>query len=208
MKALIVVDVQNDFCEGGALEVPNANEIIPVINKLTESYHFDLFIFTKDWHPANHKSFASQHKNKKPMDMVQLNGIDQVLWPDHCVQDSFGSEFHEDLNLDVENLYIFKKGINVKVDSYSAFYDNDHQSSTGLSEFLKERGITETFIVGLAADFCVKFTAIDSANEGFKTHLLWDGTRGISEDLSSVVNELFDKNVNVIDSETLEEVKI
>jgi nicotinamidase/pyrazinamidase len=208
MKALIVVDVQNDFCEGGALEVPNANEIIPVINKLTKSPYFDLVIFTKDWHPANHKSFASQHKNKKPMDMVQLNGIDQVLWPDHCVQDSVGSEFHEDLNLDVENLYIFKKGMDVKVDSYSGFYDNDHQSSTGLSEFLKEKGITQTFVVGLAADFCVKYTAIDSAKEGFDTYLLWDGTRGISYDLSPVISELFDSGVQVIDSETLKEVKL
>lgn len=205
MKALIVVDVQNDFCKGGSLEVPGSNDIIPLVNKLTKSDKFDLVILTKDWHPANHKSFASQHEGKNPFDMIDLNGIEQVLWPDHCVSDKEGSDFHDDLDLDIPNLYIFKKGMNPEVDSYSGFYENDHKTSTGLSEFLKEKGITETYVVGLAADFCVKYTAIDSKKEGFKTYLIWDATRGIADDLSPVVDELFDEGVMVIDSNYLDE---
>lgn len=202
-KALIVVDIQNDFCKSGSLEVPNANEIIPLVNKLTKNKMFDYVIFTKDWHPSNHKSFASQHKNKKIFDVINLNGVEQVLWPDHCVQNTKGSELHRDLDINVPNMYIFKKGLNPKVDSYSAFYDNDHKSSTGLSEFLKEKEVDETFIVGLATDFCAKYTALDSAKDGFKTNFIWDLTRGIGEDLTNVMIELFNQDVNVIDYEYL-----
>jgi len=202
-KALIVVDIQNDFCKGGSLEVPLANEIIPLVNKLTKDSMFDLVIFTKDWHPVNHKSFASQHKDKNVFDMVKLNGIDQVLWPEHCVDGTFGAEIHKDVDLNIPNLYIFKKGMNPKVDSYSGFYDNDKKTSTGLSEFLKENGIEATYIVGLATDYCIKYTSIDSSIEGFETYVIWDACRGISEDLSPVMNEMFDSGVNVIDYDYL-----
>ena len=203
-KALIVVDIQNDFCKGGSLEVPSANEIIPLVNKLTKNEMFDLVVLTKDWHPSNHKSFASQHEGKNVFELINLNGIDQVLWPDHCVQDTFGSEIHKDIDLDIPNLYIFKKGMDSEVDSYSGFYDNDKKTSTGLSDFLTEKGIKETYIVGLATDYCVKYTAIDSVIEGFETFVIWDACRGISEDLSPVMNELFDNGVNVIDYDYLE----
>ncbi len=202
-KALIVVDIQNDFCKGGSLEVPSANEIIPLVNKLTKDNMFDLVIFTKDWHPVNHKSFASQHKDKNVFDMVKLNGIDQVMWPDHCIDGTFGAEIHKDVDLNIPNLYIFKKGMNLEVDSYSGFYDNDKKTSTGLSEFLKEKGIEATYITGLATDYCIKYTAIDSSTEGFETYVIWDACRGISEDLSPVMNEMFDSGVNVIDYDYL-----
>lgn len=202
-KALIVVDIQNDFCKGGSLEVPHANEIIPLVNELTKNEMFDYIIFTKDWHPSNHKSFASQHKDKKEFDIVDLNGIEQVLWPDHCVQDTPGSEINKDVDLNLPNMYIFKKGMDEGIDSYSGFYDNDGKSSTGLYEFLTEKDVTKTYICGLATDFCAKFTALDSAKKGFDTHFIWDATRGIGEDLSLVVNELFDNGVNVIDFEYL-----
>ncbi len=178
-KALIVVDVQNDFCEGGALEVKNGNEVIPVINKLIESNIFDFIIATQDWHPRNHKSFASNHKNKKVYDEIKLNGITQVLWPDHCIQRTKGAKFHNELNLG-NNYFVFKKGKNPEIDSYSGFYENDHKTSTGLKEFLRKHKIEEVYITGLATDYCVKFTAIDAAKEGFKTLVVKDAVRGVN----------------------------
>lgn len=177
--ALIIVDVQNDFCEGGALEVKNGNEIIPVINKLIKSNKFDEIIATQDWHPKNHKSFASNHKNKNVYDVIKLNGITQVLWPDHCVQRKKGSRFHKDLNLD-KKFKVFKKGTNPEIDSYSGFYDNDHKSSTGLSEYLKKKKVEKVYITGLATDYCVKFTAIDSIKEGFSTFVIKDAVKGVN----------------------------
>lgn len=202
-KALIVVDVQNDLCKGGALEVPNANEIIPLVNELTKMKMFDYVIFTKDWHPSNHKSFASQHEGKNVFDVVDLNGIQQVLWPDHCVQNTPGSEIHKDVDLNVPNMYIFKKGMDEGVDSYSGFYDNDGKSSTGLYEFLLEKVVTDVYVCGLATDYCAKFTALDAAKKGFNTFFLWDVTRGIGGDLTPVMNELFDEGITVIDFEYL-----
>ena len=178
-KALIVVDVQNDFCEGGALEVKNGNEVIPVINKLIESNIFDFIIATQDWHPRNHKSFASNHKNKKVYDEIKLNGITQVLWPDHCIQRTKGAKFHNELNLG-NNYFVFKKGKYPEIDSYSGFYDNDRKTSTGLKEFLRKHKIEEVYITGLATDYCVKFTAIDAAKEGFKTLVVKDAVRGVN----------------------------
>jgi len=189
-KALIVVDVQNDFLEGGNLEVKDSNKIIPIINDLTQKGEFDIIIFTKDWHPSDHKSFASQYENKNVFDIVNLNGIQQVLWPDHCVQNTRGSDIHDDIIIGMPNSYIFKKGMNSDVDSYSAFFDNDHKNSTGLSEFLKEKNVTETIICGLAGDFCVKYTAIDSINEGFDTTLVLDATQFITNDIKPHIEEM------------------
>ncbi|MCB0729817.1 MAG: bifunctional nicotinamidase/pyrazinamidase [Ignavibacteriae bacterium] len=177
--ALIIVDVQNDFCEGGALEVKNGNEVIVVINELIKTNKFDEIIATQDWHPKNHKSFASNHKNKNVYDVIKLNGITQVLWPDHCVQRKKGSRFHKDLNLD-KKFKVFKKGTNPEIDSYSGFYDNDHKSSTGLSEYLKKKKVEKVYITGLATDYCVKFTAIDSIKEGFSTFVIKDAVKGVN----------------------------
>lgn len=189
-KALIVVDVQYDFLEGGNLEVKDSNKIIPIINDLTQKGEFDIIIFTKDWHPSDHKSFASQYENKNVFDIVNLNGIQQVLWPDHCVQNTRGSDIHDDIIIGMPNSYIFKKGMNSDVDSYSAFFDNDHKNSTGLSEFLKEKNVIETIISGLAGDFCVKYTAIDSINEGFDTTLVLDATQFITNDIKPHIEEM------------------
>lgn len=197
-KALLVIDIQNDFLENGSLEVSGSNSIIPIVNKLTKGGNFDLIIFTKDWHPHNHKSFASQHDDKNTFDVINLNGIQQVLWPDHCVQNTQGAEFHKDLNIDVPNMYIFKKGMNINIDSYSGFYENDHKTSTGLTNFLKEKGITDTYLVGISTDYCVKYTAIDSVKDGFKTNVIIDATSGIAPDLTPHINEMTNNNINII----------
>lgn len=195
MKALIIVDVQNDFCTGGNLEVRDGEKIIPGINEILNDY--DLVVLTQDWHPEDHKSFVTQWKNKKPFEQVKLNGLDQILWPKHCVQYSLGADFHPDLKID-ENMAIFTKGENPEVDSYSGFYENDHKTGTGLSEFLKDRDIEEVDIVGLAYDFCVKFTALDAVKEGFKTNVITKLSKGISENLNHIDNELENKGVNLI----------
>lgn len=202
MKALVIVDVQHDFCEEGSLAVPKANEIIPIINDLMPK--FDLVIFTQDWHPENHKSFASQHKGKEIFDKIELDGVEQILWPEHCVQDTFGSRLHSDLDLsklDKKSFYIFKKGTDPDVDSYSAFYDNQKKNSTGLLEFLDEKKVTEVFVCGLAGDFCCKYTAIDSAiYGGYETYFLIDAIRFVDDYKTPVLKELLDANVKIIDS--------
>jgi nicotinamidase/pyrazinamidase len=198
MKALIVVDCQYDFMPGGSLEVKDGDKIIPLINSLLPLY--PLVIFTKDWHPADHKSFASQHEGKNVFDLIDLNGQEQVLWPDHCVQGTPGADIHKDIDFSLvkTNFYIFKKGMDKEVDSYSAFYDNGGKNSTGLSEFLMSKGIDAVDIVGLTTDFCCKFTALDAKSEGFKTTMLLQGTRGIAEDLMPTIEELRSKDINVI----------
>ena len=204
-NALIVVDVQNDFCEGGALEVKNGNEVIPVINKLVNSKKFDFIIATQDWHPRNHKSFASNHKNKNVYDVIELNGIMQVLWPDHCIQRTKGARFHSELNLG-KKYYVFKKGKNPNIDSYSGFYENDHKTSTGLAEFLKKNNIETVYITGLATDYCVKFTAIDSVREGFKTFVIKDAVKGVNinkDDSKKAFNEMKDKGCKIITSKRI-----
>lgn len=201
-KALIVVDVQNDFCEGGTLEVKKGNEVIPVINKLVQSKKFDEIIATQDWHPKDHKSFAANHKNKNVYDVIKLNGITQVLWPDHCVQRRKGSRFHNELNLG-KKYKVFKKGTNPEIDSYSGFYDNDHKSSTGLGEYLKKKNISEVYITGLATDYCVKFTALDSVKEGFKTFVIKDAVRGVNinkNDSKIAFDEMKQNGIKIITS--------
>ncbi|MFB9862022.1 bifunctional nicotinamidase/pyrazinamidase [Rufibacter immobilis] len=179
MKALLLIDLQNDFLPGGALAVPQGDAVIPLANALQPQ--FDLVVATQDWHPANHKSFASQHAGKKVFEVTQLHGLDQVLWPDHCVQGTAGAEFSAALAMHQVEA-IFRKGTNPEIDSYSGFYDNGHLKSTALAEYLRGRGITEVYLLGLAADFCVYFTALDALQEGFAVYYIEDATRAIDQE--------------------------
>lgn len=174
--ALLVIDVQNDFLPGGSLAVANGDQVIPVINKLIPQY--DLVVATQDWHPANHKSFASQHEGKKMFEEIELNGMTQRLWPDHCVQGTFGGEFHKDLELNTAEA-VFRKGMDPEIDSYSGFYDNGHLKSTGLAGYLKEKGVEEIHFCGIAADYCVYYSIKDALLEGFKTVLIEEATKPI-----------------------------
>lgn len=164
MKALIVIDMQNDFCPGGALAVAEGDAIVAGINALMAE--FPAVILTQDWHPAGHSSFASQHDGKNPFDMTEMPYGPQVLWPDHCIQGSRGGEFHPDLDTARADL-IIRKGYNPAIDSYSAFFENDHETPTGLEGYLRTRGISDLTLVGLATDFCVNFSAVDAARLGF-----------------------------------------
>ncbi|MDO5615521.1 MAG: bifunctional nicotinamidase/pyrazinamidase, partial [Cruoricaptor ignavus] len=177
-KALIVVDVQNDFCEGGALAVPEANNIIPYTNLLMEENQYDQIILTQDWHPANHKSFAVNN-GKNVGETINLNGVPQFMWPVHCVQDTFGAEFHKDLNIE-KATHVVQKGTNIEFDSYSAFQDNNHFMKTGLEDFLKYHEIQLVEVVGLALDYCVKYTCLDSVQAGFVTCLHFHGTKAVN----------------------------
>ena len=176
MKTLIIVDIQNDFLEGGSLTVPNGNEVIPVINRIQKD--FDLVIATQDWHPCNHKSFAAEHPGKKEFEVIDLNGLRQVLWPVHCVQGSFGAEFHKDLKMNSAEA-IFRKGMDTEIDSYSGFFDNGKRKDTGLFGYLKDRKVSEVYVCGLAADYCVYFTANDALDLGFQTTIIEEATKPI-----------------------------
>ena len=176
-KALIVVDVQNDFCEGGALAVPKANEIIPYVNLLMEDSTYDEIILTQDWHPANHKSFASNN-GKKVGETIELNGYSQFMWPDHCVQGTKGAELHKDLKQNKISA-IIRKGMNPNIDSYSAFFDVNKKNPTGLDGFLKDHNVTSVYICGLAADYCVYYTAKDALALGYTTNILEGSTKAI-----------------------------
>ncbi|MBF0597507.1 bifunctional nicotinamidase/pyrazinamidase [Faecalibacter rhinopitheci] len=176
MKALIIVDMQNDFMPGGALAVPEGDLIIERINELQNK--FELIVATQDWHPANHKSFASQHEGKNPFDVIELNGLQQTLWPNHCIQGTKGADFHKDLNT-IKVEAIFRKGMNRDIDSYSGFFDNGRKKSTGLNGFLKERNVTSLFICGLASDYCVYYTAMDALSLGYPTTILEGSTKPI-----------------------------
>lgn len=178
MKALIIVDVQNDFLPGGALAVDKGDQVVPTINKLQEK--FELVVATQDWHPAEHKSFASQHEGRRVFEEISLNGSPQVLWPDHCVQDSKGAAFSSEL--DQKRIEaIFRKGMEINIDSYSGFFDNGRKKATGLDDFLKGRGVTSVYIAGLAADFCVYFTALDALELGFESSIITDATKAIDQ---------------------------
>lgn len=199
MKALIIVDMQNDFCPGGALPVKDGNAIVPAINELMKK--FDLVVATQDWHPKDHGSFASNH-GKKSGERIVLNGLDQILWPDHCVLGTQGAEFVK--GLDVKRIAkVFQKGVDKSVDSYSGFFDNGHMNATGLGDYLKLQKVTEVYVVGLATDYCVKFTALDAVGLGFKTFLITDACKGVdlqAGDVDKAVEDVRRAGVQVIQS--------
>ena len=177
MKALLIVDIQNDFLSGGALAVPGGNEVIPVANRLQAQ--FELVVATQDWHPANHGSFAANHPCRSPGEIIDLNGLNQILWPVHCVQNTLGAAFAP--GLDTRRFAaVFQKGTDPGIDSYSAFFDNGQRKATGLGDFLKARQVKEVFIAGLTTDYCVRFSALDAVTLGFRTHVFQSGCRGVN----------------------------
>ncbi len=197
-EALIVIDIQNDFCQGGSLEVPDANQIINKSNKVIDK--FDQVILTQDWHPYDHISFASQHKDKQPFDVIELDYGKQTLWPEHCIQGTYGAEFHENLNTQSANL-IIRKGYNKNIDSYSAFFENDKYTSTGLKGYINEKKIDKVYFIGLALDVCVKDSAIDSINSGIQTYVVEDLCKGLSKQTSDDSLDLMNKSeINIINS--------
>jgi nicotinamidase/pyrazinamidase len=175
-QALIVIDVQNDFCPGGALAVAGGDEVVPLINEL--SHQFEHVILTQDWHPAHHSSFASSHPGRQPFETIEMPYGDQTLWPDHCIQGSAGALFHPRLERTKAEL-IVRKGFRTAIDSYSAFFENDHKTPTGLAGYLKDRRIREITLVGLATDYCVAYSALDAAKLGFSTTVRIDASRAI-----------------------------
>jgi nicotinamidase/pyrazinamidase len=202
-KALILVDLQNDFIPGGALAVPDGDQVIAVANAIMKK--FDIVVATQDWHPSDHASFASQYPGRKPGEFIELNGLEQILWPDHCVQDSRGAEFIA--GLDVAGItHIVRKGLDKMVDSYSGFFDNDHRKATGLGDYLNGQGIDELAIMGLATDYCVKFTALDARRLGFKTSLIKEGVRGVEinpGDCEKALRAMEDAGVKIISVDDL-----
>lgn len=202
MRTLVIIDAQNDFMPGGALAIPNGDEIVPLINKLQK--RFDLVIATQDWHPAGHASFASSHENSKEFDVIKLDGLDQVLWPDHCIQNSKGADFHPDLETaGIEA--IFRKGTDPGIDSYSGFYDNAHLKSTGLAGYLKEKKVTQLYFAGLAADYCVYFSIRDALDEGFESILIQDATRALNtEEFEKAKIDILRKGGKIVTSGELD----
>jgi nicotinamidase/pyrazinamidase len=180
---LLVVDVQNDFCPGGRLSVPAGHEIVPLINRLAA--RFEHVVLTQDWHPAGHHSFASSHPGRKPYETIEVAYGAQILWPDHCVQATVGADFRDDLQIPHAEL-VLRKGYHRDIDSYSAFYENDRKTHTGLAGYLRERGLRRVFLAGLAFDFCVRFSAEDAKREGLDVTVVEDACRGIDMDGSVV----------------------
>ena len=177
MNALILVDIQNDFLPGGALAVPHGDDVITVTNE--QQSHFDLIVATQDWHPRDHQSFAANHPGKRIGDLARVNGVPQILWPIHCVQQTLGADFATSLKRE-RWARVFQKGVDREIDSYSGFFDNGRVKDTGLGSYLRQRGIDSVFVLGLATDYCVKFTALDAVSLGFRTHLILDGCRGVN----------------------------
>ncbi|MGP6459523.1 bifunctional nicotinamidase/pyrazinamidase [Pseudomonas parakoreensis] len=201
-SALLVIDVQNDFTPGGQLAVPEGDLIVPLINRL--SGLFKQVIIAQDWHPSGHASFASSHPGRKPYEVIQLPYGEQTLWPDHCVQGSAGAEFHPDLKLPHAQL-IIRKGCNPDIDSYSAFLEADRRTTTGLAGYLKERGIDTVYMVGLALDFCVMFSALDARAAGFNTFVVLDACRAIDMEgsLATAMERMQTAGVGLIESNQL-----
>ncbi|MBP7533854.1 MAG: bifunctional nicotinamidase/pyrazinamidase [Chitinophagales bacterium] len=176
-KALLLIDLQNDFMPGGALAVPQGNEVIAIANRLQPS--FDWVIATQDWHPANHGSFAANNLPQNIGDVINLDGLPQIMWPIHCVQNTNGANFTSDLDI-THIKAVFQKGTDPNIDSYSGFFDNGKRKSTGLGNFLLQQGITDVYIMGLALDYCVKFSALDAVTLGFNTYLIADACRAVN----------------------------
>ncbi|MFA1674726.1 bifunctional nicotinamidase/pyrazinamidase [Rhizobium mongolense] len=203
MKALLLVDIQNGFCPGGNLPVPDGHQVVPVANKLIDSGKYDLIVASQDWHPPGHGSFASSHPGKKPFEMGELSGKPQMMWPDHCVKNTLDAELHPALKSEEIDL-IQQKGENPLVDSYSAFRDNDQDASTGLSDFLEDQGVTELDVCGLATDYCVKFSALDALEmmPGIKVRFIEDASRGITpEGVAAAIDEMHARGIEIIDSQ-------
>lgn len=209
-KALLIIDLQNDFCTNGALAVPNAEEIIPIINKLIDSGYYDLIVASQDCHPAGHISFAEQHQNRNVFEKTTLDcGTEQIIWPVHCVENTYGAELHNELHSDGIN-YIQKKGTHPNIDSYSAFADNAKSAKTGLDEHLKEEGINELHVCGLATEYCVKFSIIDALHmlPGVTIIFIEDASRGLNQnDIQKAKEEIISKGVRIMNSyEILNEI--
>lgn len=199
-RALILVDIQNDFIPGGSLAVADGDATVPVANRVQP--HFELVVATQDWHPADHGSFASNHEGRRPGELSELGGLPQVLWPDHCVQGSRGAEFHRDLDMS-RVARVFRKGTDPEIDSYSGFFDNGHRKATGLGDYLREQQVTDVYVMGLATDYCVKWTALDALQLGFRTHLIEDGSRGVElkpGDVAAAVEEMRQAGVDITSS--------
>jgi nicotinamidase/pyrazinamidase len=198
MKALILVDIQNDFLPGGALGVPRGDEVVPVANRLQP--RFGLVVATQDWHPKGHGSFASTRPGRKPGELAELGGLPQVLWPDHCVQGTTGAAFAPGLEMNRVEA-IVRKGTDPAIDSYSGFFDNGHRKATGLGDYLRGRGATDLHVLGLATDYCVKFTALDALRLGFRTFLVQDGSRGVelrAGDVARATEEMRQAGVQIV----------
>ncbi len=201
MKALVIVDVQNDFLPDGALGVPEGDKVIPVINTLQG--RFPLVVATQDWHPADHGSFASVYPDKDVMDTITLGGLEQILWPDHCVQGTRGAAIADELSMNAVEA-IFRKGLDREIDSYSSFYDNGHIKSTGLADYLKGKNVQQVYIAGLAGDFCASYSALDALGEGFDTYLIEDATRPIDKDgFEKMKNSIRKKGGKIIRSDDI-----
>jgi nicotinamidase/pyrazinamidase len=200
MRALILVDIQNDFLPGGALGVARGNEVVPIANRLQP--RFDLVVATQDWHPKGHGSFASTRPGRKPGELAELGGLPQVLWPDHCVQGTTGAAFAPGLEMNRVEA-IMRKGTDPTIDSYSGFFDNGQRKATGLGDYLRGRGATDLYVMGLATDYCVKFTALDALRLGFRAFLVQDGSRGVElrgGDVARAVDELWQAGVQIVQS--------
>lgn len=202
--ALILVDIQNDFVSGGALAVPDGDQVVPVANRLMP--RFPLVVATKDWHPRDHLSFASQHPGKTEGQVIDLEGLDQILWPDHCIRDTHGAQLVA--ALDQERIHeVITKGTDRSVDSYSGFFDNGRRKATGLESLLKRHGVTGVCVMGLATDYCVRYTALDAVQLGLKTCLIQDGSRGVNlrpGDVDAAIDQMHRAGVRICTSDAIE----
>jgi nicotinamidase/pyrazinamidase len=200
MNALILVDLQNDFLPGGALAVPHGDEVIPIANELQQK--FELVLATQDWHPRDHGSFAANHPGKKPGDRIMLDGIEQILWPVHCVQNTHGAAFAPEFDTSRIS-HVFHKGTERNIDSYSTFFDNAHRRHTGLAHYLEKRGIKDVYLMGLALDYCVKYSTLDACHLGLNTYVILDGCRGIElepGDVARALHEMQDAGAVLLQS--------
>lgn len=198
MNALILIDIQNDFCPGGALAVAEGDRIIPIVNQLQS--RFDLVVATQDWHPAEHRSFAANHPGRQPGDVIELEGLRQILWPVHCVQETPGADFHPALDRS-RVAAVFRKGTDPRIDSYSAFFDNAHRRSTGLGEYLRQQGVRSVYLCGLATDYCVKYSALDAVELAFDTYCIQDACRGVElspGDVAQAIDQMRQASVKIV----------